>query len=105
MKLIFDNDDYEPLKDGETYKDKFIIINPDFFSTEYREAKYQLLFAQTGFGCDPEKLGGKIFGKHCDGSGWVRREYVLGVAKEKAIKEWEKMCEMSRDVFFKEGDD
>ena len=105
MKLIFGNDDYETLKDGETYKDKFIIIDPDFFKPEYREAKYQLFLAQGGFGCDPGKLGGKIFGRYFDGIDQTRIEYVLGVAKEEAIKEWEKMYEISRDVFFKEGDD
>ena len=99
MKMLFDNNDYTQLKDGETYKDKFVIISPDFFKPEYREAKYQLFLAKGGFGCDPSKLGGKIFGTFFNGRDQTRREYVLGVATEDAIKAWEKLYGMSREVF------
>lgn len=99
MKMIFDNNDYTQLKDGETYEGKFIIISPDFFKPEYREAKCQLFLAKSGFGCDPSKLGGKIFGNFFDERNQTRREYVLGVATEDAIKTWEKLYGMSRKVF------
>lgn len=101
MKTLFARDDYRPLKEGETYKNKFVIIEPGFFKEEFQEAKYQLLYAQSGFGCDPSKLGGKIFGRSFDGDEVTRDCYVLGVATEDAIAQWEKMYGMSREVFFK----
>ena len=55
MKMIFNNNDYTQLKDGETYEGKFVIISPDFFKPEYREAKNQLFLAKSGFGCEPSR--------------------------------------------------
>lgn len=99
MKILFDENDYRPLADGEDYVDKFVILDADYFKPEYQEAKNQLFLAKSGFGCYPDKLGGKIFGKLWDEDYQTRREIVLGVAKEEAIKEWEKLYGISRDVF------
>lgn len=95
MKVLFDSTDYRPLEQGETYENKYIIIRPDFFKDDYKEAKYQLFYAHSGFGCDPDKLGTKIFGVFCiDGeAASTSRPYVLGVAKESAIEQWEKLYE------------
>ena len=100
MKKMFDESDYRPLEDGETYKDKFVVLNPRQFKPEYQNSLCQLFYASGGFGCDPTKLGGKIFGKLYDEPYQTRREYVLGVATEQAISEWEKEYGMSREVFF-----
>lgn len=99
MKVLFDEKDYRQLEDGETYKDKFLILDERVFKPEYQEAKCQLFFAQSGFGCYPDKLGGKIFGRLWDEDYQTRREYVLGIAKEEAIQEWEKIYGISRNVF------
>lgn len=101
MKMIFDNADYRPLKDGETYVNKFVILEVSQFKPEYQNAKCQLFFAECGFGCYPDKIGGKIFGKLFDENFQTRREYVLGVATEEAITEWENAYGISRDVFLK----
>ena len=97
--MIFDSSAYRQLEDGENYVDKFVIINPSWFKDEYREAKYQLFHAESGFGCYPEKIGGKVFGKFYDENTHVRRENILGVATEEAISAWENAYGMSRDVF------
>ena len=99
MNMIFSATDYRPLKEGETYANKFVILSTEQFKPEYREAKYQLFYAKSGFGCDPEKLGGKIFGQLFDEPYQTRREYVLGVATEEAIQEWEKYYGISREGF------
>ena len=99
MKYVFNSNDYTQLKDGETYKDKFVILSTEQFKDEYKEALYQLFLAQGGFGCDPTKMGGKVFGRLYDEDYQTRREYILGVATEEAIKEWEKVYKMSRSVF------
>lgn len=101
MKMLFDSNDYRQLFDGETYENKFVIISVEQFKEEYREAKNQLFFAQSGFGCFPNKFGGKIFGRLYDEPYQTRREYVLGVATEKAIAEWERIYGINRDIFKK----
>ena len=99
MKWMFSSKDYRQLKDGETYAGKFVILAPEQFKPEYQEAKFQLFHADCGFGCDPSKIGGKVFGSLCDERYQTRREYILGVATEEAVSEWEKAYGISRKVF------
>ena len=102
MKRVFSETDYRPLNDGETYGHKFVILSTEQFKPEYQDAKCQLFYAMAGFGCDPGKLGGKIFGRLFDEDYQTRREYVLGVATEEAIKEWEDVYGISREVFYED---
>ena len=99
MKIMFNQNDYRPLAEGETYEKKFVILDPSQFKPEYQNAQCQLYYAECGFGCYPDKLGGKVFGKLFDESYQTRRELILGVATEEAIQEWEKLYG-SRSVFF-----
>lgn len=99
MKTLFNKEDYRRLKDGETYKNKFVIIDPDFFSEEYKEAKYQLFYAEGGFGCDPKNLGTAVFGRDYSETYRQERYNILGVATERAILEWEQLYNISRDAF------
>ena len=103
--MIFDRGDYRRLEEDETYNGKFVILSTEQFKPEYREAKYQLFLALGGFGCDPSNSGGKIFGTFFDERSQTRREYVLGVATEDAIKTWEQTYGMSREVFKKEDEE
>lgn len=99
MTKIFTIDDCTQLKEGENYKNQFVILKTEQFKKEYQNAKCQLFFAKGGFGCYPNKLGGKVFGNLFDEPFQTRREYILGIATEAAIEEWEKEYEMSREVF------
>lgn len=101
MTKIFTTNDCVELKDGENYVDKFVILSTRQFKPEYQNAKNQLFYAEGGFGCYPDKLGGKVFGKLFDEPYQTRREYILGVATEEAIVEWETEYGMSREVFKK----
>lgn len=101
MIKLFGEDDYRPLEEGETYENKFVIINPDFFKDEFKEAKYQLYYAIGGFGCDPTKIGNAVFGRDYGESYRQERYNILGVATDKAIEDWEKEYGMSREVFFR----
>lgn len=101
MQTLFGERDYEPLKEGETYEGKFVIISPDYFKPEYRCAKYQLFHAEGGFGCDPSKLGNAVFGRDCEETYRQERYNILGVAKEAAIREWERLYHMDRSVMLK----
>lgn len=99
MKIMFGENDYRPLTDGETYENKFVILDPSQFKEEYQNAQCQLYYAKCGFGCYPDKIGGKVFGRLFDEHYQTRREYILGVATEEAIQEWEKLYG-KRDVFY-----
>ena len=99
MRKVFDNNDYRKLNDGETYENKFVILSTDQFKPEYRDAQFQLYYAVGGFGCHPDKIGGKVFGNLFDEPYQTRREYILGVATEEAIESWEREYGMSREVF------
>ncbi len=102
MTKIFTKNDCVQLKEEEeNYVNKFVILSTEQFKPEYQNAKNQLFYAEGGFGCYPDKLGGKVFGKLFDESYQTRREYILGVAKEEVIVEWETEYKMSREVFIK----
>lgn len=97
MKCVFDINDY--VKGDDNYQNKFVILKLENFKPKYQEAKCQLFYATGGFGCDPNKLGGKVFGRLFDEPYQTRREYILGVATEEAISQWETTYGISRNVF------
>lgn len=80
----------EDISRDEYYEGKMVIIKPDFFKLVYREAKYQLVKAYGGFGCDPEKLGTCVFVQDTTGEQYRTERYeILGVATDEAIAAWE----------------
>jgi hypothetical protein len=91
MKILFDKNDVRQLEENENYEGKFVILRPDFLDTAYRTAEFQLFKAQSGFGCYPDKLGSKVYGYYVSDhdKGSTRREYILGVATDEAIAQWE----------------
>jgi len=78
---------------SENYENKLLILNPAALREKYRYEEYQYFFAQAGFGCDPGKLGTKVFGKFLiDGEETSFHRYnFLGVADEEKLPEWAKM--------------
>lgn len=104
MNRIFGKNDYRDLEKGETFEDHFVIIAPEFFKPEFRDAKYQLFYAVGGFGCDPTKLGNAVFGADCDEEYRQEKYNILGVATEDAIKEWESVYGMSREVIIQRAE-
>ena len=101
METLFSEKDYRQLETGETYEGKFVIITPEYFKPEFRNAKYQLFHAEGGFGCDPSKLGNAVFGRDFEEQYRQERYNILGVATEAAIREWERLYHMSREVMLK----
>ena len=80
---------------GSCYSDftgKWLILDPSkYMKEEYRNSKNQLFRATSGFGCDPQKMGRKIFGifaSDFDTGYIVVREEVIGIATDEAIKKW-----------------
>lgn len=73
---------------------QYVILKPEFFKEEYRQAKYQLVKCGGGFGCTPGKLGNAIFVKEMqkDNPESYRIERcnreILGVANEETIAQF-----------------
>lgn len=104
MKTIIDKSECKPLSDN--IKGKLVVIKPDFFKPEFREAKYQLVIATGGFGCDASKMGNAVYVEevHTDNPEHYRQERynLIGEPTEEMIAEWkEKYGEFNEEVLNK----
>lgn len=93
MKTIIDKSECKPL--SENIEGKLVVIKPDFFKPEFREAKYQIVLALSGFGCDASKMGNAVYVEevHTDNPEHYRQERynLIGEPTEEIIKEWKSM--------------
>ena len=69
-----------------------LILKEDFFKPEYRDEKFQIVLAMSGFGCDPQKMGNAIYVKElCENPESYRIErcdnHILGIAKDSVVKQ------------------
>ena len=91
--MLIGNDDVKQLSDN--IQGKLVVIKCEYFKKEYREAKYQLVKALSGFGCNAGSLGTAVFVKevHQDKreSYRVERYDLLGEPTEKCLKEYEEL--------------
>lgn len=93
MKTIIDRSECKPLSDN--IEGKLVVIKPASFSPEFREAKYQIVLATGGFGCDASKMGNAVYVEevHTDYPEHYRQERynLIGEPTEEIIKEWKSM--------------
>lgn len=92
MKTIIDRSECNPLSDH--IKGKLVVIKPEFFKPEFREAKYQLVLASGGFGCDAGKLGSAVFVTDCcknPENYRVERYDLIGEPTKEMIMEWKSL--------------
>lgn len=93
MKTIIDRNECNPLSDN--IEGKLVVIKPAFFSPEFREAKYQIVLATGGFGCDANKMGNAVYVEevHTDYPEHYRQERynLIGEPTEEIINEWKSM--------------
>ena len=83
----------------QDYTGKVLVLSPDTLREQYWGQKYQLLYAQSGFGCKPHSRGRAVFAVSLvDGetARWNREDFV-GVLKEELLPEWarEKLAELT----------
>lgn len=73
-----------------SYAGRVLLLDPDVLREEYRYAEFQYFYAESGFGCDPSKLGSKIFGRFLyDGERTAfRRQDFLGIADPSKMPAW-----------------
>ena len=80
------------------YAGKLLILKPSVLKDEFKASDYQLIYAESGFGCSPTASGRKVFGKFLkDGENTsFNRSDFLGVIKDECIPEWaaEKLAEL-----------
>ena len=72
------------------YTGKVLILRPDVLNDRYKHGDYQYFYAVSGFGCEPDKLGTKVFGeflKDGEETCFTRSDF-LGAADESQLPEW-----------------
>lgn len=103
MKTIIDKSECKPL--SENIVGKLVVIDSKFFKPEFREAKYQIVLATGGFGCDAGKLGNAVFVVECceNPENYRQERYnLIGEPTEEMIAEWkEKYGEFNKVVLNK----
>lgn len=78
--------------DDREYAGKLLIIKPSALKEEFQQPYFQYFYATSGFGCYPDKLGGKVFGKIlADGEECCfHRSDFLGTADTEQLPRWAK---------------
>lgn len=92
MKTMIDNSECKPLSGN--ILNKLVVVKADFFKPEFREAKYQLVLATGGFGCDASKMGNAVSVTECckNQESYRQERYnLIGEPTEKLIKEWKEL--------------
>ena len=72
------------------YAGRVLILRPDVLNDRYKHGDYQYFYAVSGFGCEPDKLGTKVFGeflKDGEETCFTRSDF-LGAADESQLPEW-----------------
>ena len=97
---LFTSENVIPDSHSANFEGQWIILNlkwsvaQGYMKAEYCNSKNQLYYAKSGFGCDPHKMGRKIFGTFAadfDSGYIVCREEVLGIATPETIETWKAM--------------
>lgn len=94
---LFTKDDVVPETHYADFTGQWLVLDVktsvknEWMKAEAATKRNQLFFARSGFGCDPNKMGRKIFGTFAsdfDGGYIVCREEVFGIAKPETIEAW-----------------
>jgi len=85
----------------QDYAGKLVILRDTALKEECRTPENQLFLAESGFGCSPEKVGKKVFGRFLsDGEkGQFYRQDIIGVIADEHIPDWarEKLSEITAE--------
>ena len=90
MRAAILKEDVKPLSDH--IEGKLVVIGTDGLNSKYKFAKYQLVLATGGFGCDAGKLGNAVYVTEChkDNPESYRQERynLIGEPTEQLILAW-----------------
>lgn len=92
---------------GTDFQDKVLVLNPSLLKDAYKKPEYQLILAESGFGCSPTASGRKVFGQFLfDGERcqYTRHDFI-GVLKDELLPDWaaEKLKAMKQESVPEEG--
>lgn len=73
--------------DEQYYENRLLVLKPSVLTEAYRDMKYQLFYATSGFGCDPTKMGSKVYGFFIEDGEYTsfQRSDFVGVLKDSLI--------------------
>ena len=76
----------------QDFTGKVLVLSPDVLREQYWGQEYQLLYAQSGFGCKPHSSGRAVFATSLMDSETARwnREDFVGILKDEFLPEWAK---------------
>lgn len=100
--------DRASVTDESNYEDQLLILKPTVLKNEYRQPDFQLFYATDGFGCDPKKIGARVFGFFLKDDEFTsfRRHDFYGVANDAALPDWalEKLNDIREKLDMDESD-
>lgn len=95
MVSVLTKDDCDPSFEGKSFAGHIVILDlrQCDFKEEYNNAKFQLFYAESGFGCDPDKSGRGVFGYFVADKERCRRERdeVMGVISKESLEKWKEL--------------
>lgn len=92
MMTIINKNKCKPLSNN--IEGKLVVVKPEYFKPEFRKAKYQIVLATGGFGCDASKMGNAVFVTECceNPEEYRQERYnLIGEPTEEIIAEWKAM--------------
>lgn len=80
------------------YTDRICIFNAQRMKENHLHPEEQIFLAESGFGCQPNSRGTKVFGRflHDGEECYVRRQNLVGIMKDEYIPDWvhERLAEL-----------
>lgn len=80
------------------FEGKVLVLKPTILKDEYKTPDFQLILAESGFGCSPTARGRAVYGQFLkDGEETVyNRQDFIGVLKDEHLPDWarEKLAEL-----------
>jgi hypothetical protein len=93
MKTIIDESECRQLSNN--IKGKLVVINLNYFTSQWRDARYQLVLATAGSGCDANDPSGPVYIQEvqddCPEHYSIKRSDLIGEPTDLLIKEWKAM--------------
>ena len=89
---LFSSEHIIPDSNHDNFEGKLLIIRDTVLKEECRTPENQLFLAQSGSGCDPSKVGRKVFGTFLSDGEYTHfdRSDFVGIIADEYIPEWAK---------------
>lgn len=90
MNKLLTDKNCEAHSEQQCYENKLLIIKPEKLREEFRKPYFQYFYAESGFGCHPDVLGTKVFGRFLadDQRGQLYRDDFIGIADRSQLPKW-----------------